>query len=126
MDGRRASAATIIPTLIAGLAMMLLLPDTIRPGFISPRRWMGVLLAAYLAGIILRLVIRGLDFSRSPAGPPMPSLPGSPPSPPRAVLRERYVLSLRTRAASASMSTGLTRWASKPAAAARSWSECCP
>lgn len=60
-------AATIIPTLIAGLAMMLLLPDTIHPGFISPRRWMGVLLAAYLAGIGLRLVIRGLDFASSPA-----------------------------------------------------------
>lgn len=62
-------AATIIPTLIAGLAMMLLLPDTIHPGFISPRRWIGVLLAAYLAGIGLRLVVRGLDFASSPAEP---------------------------------------------------------
>ena len=60
-------AATVIPTLIAGLAMMLLLPDTIHPGFISPRRWMAVLLAAYLAGIGLRLVVRGLDFASGAA-----------------------------------------------------------
>ena len=60
-------AATIIPTLIAGLAMMLLLPDTIHPGFVSPRRWMAVLLGAYLAGIGLRLAVRGLDFASSNA-----------------------------------------------------------
>ncbi len=60
-------AATIIPTLIAALAMMLLIPDTLGTGIISPRRWMAVLVASYLAGIGLRLVFRGLDFAASPA-----------------------------------------------------------
>jgi signal transduction histidine kinase len=60
-------AATIIPTMIAGLAMMLLLPDTLQPGVVSPRRWMTLLLAAYLAGIGLRIYFRGLDFASSPA-----------------------------------------------------------
>ena len=60
-------AATIIPTLIAALAMVLMLPDTIHPGFVSPRRWMSLLLTAYLAGIGLRLLVRGLDFASSPA-----------------------------------------------------------
>ena len=60
-------AATIIPTTIAGMAMMLLLPDTLQPGVVSPRLWMALLLTAYFAGVGLRIRFRGVDFASSPA-----------------------------------------------------------
>lgn len=59
-------AATVMPTLIAAMAMMLLLPDTLQPGIVSSRRWVALLLTAYTAGIGLRVWLRGLDFARSP------------------------------------------------------------
>ena len=60
-------AATSVPTISASVAMMLLLPDTLRPGLISARFWVILLLAAYLAGIGLRFAIRGLDFATTSA-----------------------------------------------------------
>ena len=60
-------AATSIPTTIAGMAMMLLLPDTLQPGVVSPRLWMALLLTAYFAGVGLRIRFRGVDFASSPA-----------------------------------------------------------
>ena len=60
-------AATSVPTLSTSVAMMLLLPDTLRPGVISARLWLGLLLGAYLSGIALRYAIRGLDFANTTA-----------------------------------------------------------